>query len=96
MYICVYMNMSAQSCPSLCNPLDCNLPGFSVHGISQARILEWVAISFSRDLPDPGIKPTSLVSLYLPVDSFLLPHMFNRSQADSNRSAYSQEEYSDQ
>ena len=41
------------------NPMDCSLPGFSVHGILQARILEWVAISFSRDLPDPGIKPRS-------------------------------------
>ena len=36
-------------------------PGSSVHGISQARILEWVAISFSRDLPDPGIKSGSPV-----------------------------------
>ena len=42
-----------------CNPRDCSLPGSSVHGISQARILEWVAISFSRDLPSPGIKPMS-------------------------------------
>ena len=76
MYICVYMNMSAQSCPTLCNPLDCNLPGSSVHGISQVRILEWVAISFSRDLPDPGIEPTSLMSLHLPVDSFpAVPHV---------------------
>ena len=33
---------------TLCDPMDCTLPGFSVHGISQARILEWVAISFSR------------------------------------------------
>ena len=32
----------------LCNPMDCNLPGFSVRGIFQARVLEWVAISFSR------------------------------------------------
>ena len=40
-------------------PVDCSLPGSSVHGILQARILEWVAISFSRDLPDPGIKPAS-------------------------------------
>ena len=39
--------------------MDCNLPGFSVHGILQARILEWVAISFSRDLPNPGIKARS-------------------------------------
>ena len=37
-----------QSCPTLCDPVDCNLPGSSVHGILQARILEWVAISFSR------------------------------------------------
>ena len=38
----------AQSCPTLCDPMDCRLPGSSVHGISQARVLEWVAISFSR------------------------------------------------
>ena len=38
---------SLQSCPTLCDPMDCSLPGFSVHGILQARILEWVAISFS-------------------------------------------------
>ena len=49
----------AQSCPTLCNPMDCSLPGFSIHGILQARILEWVTISFSRDLPDPGIEPGS-------------------------------------
>ena len=42
---------------TLCNRVDCNLLGFSVHGILQARILEWIAISFSRDLPDPGIEP---------------------------------------
>ena len=38
----------AQSCPTLCEPMDCSPPGFSGHGILQARILEWVAISFSR------------------------------------------------
>ena len=38
----------AQSCLTLCDPVDCSPPGFSVHGILQARILEWVAISFSR------------------------------------------------
>ena len=37
-----------QSCPTLCHPMDCSLPGSSIHGIFQARILEWVAISFSR------------------------------------------------
>ena len=40
----------------LCDPLDCIPPGSSVCGILQARILEWVAISFSGDLLDPGIK----------------------------------------
>ena len=39
--------------------MDYSLPGFSVHGILQARILERVAIPFSRDLPDPGIEPRS-------------------------------------
>ena len=36
-----------QLCPTLCNPMDCNLPGSSVHGIFQARVLEWGAIAFS-------------------------------------------------
>ena len=39
---------SAQSCPTVCDPVDCSLPGFSVHWIFQARVLEWVALSFSR------------------------------------------------
>ena len=42
-----------------CDPMDCSLPGFSVHGISLARILEWVAVSFSRGPSWPGIKPAS-------------------------------------
>ena len=49
----------SQSCPTLCNPMDCDPPGFSVYGISQARILEWVAISFSRGFPDSGTEPLS-------------------------------------
>ena len=43
----------AQSCPTLCDPMDCTLPGSSIHGIFQARILEWVAISFSRGCSRP-------------------------------------------
>ena len=43
-YVCV----CAQLCPTLCNPMDCSLPGFSIQGIFQTRILEWVAIPFSR------------------------------------------------
>ena len=43
----------AQSCLTLCNPMNCSLPGSSVHGIFRARILEWVAISFSRGSSQP-------------------------------------------
>ena len=43
----------AQSCPTLCNPMDCSLPGSSVHGIFQAIVLEWIAISFSRGSSRP-------------------------------------------
>ena len=50
----------AQSCPTLCNPVDCSLPSSSVHGIFQARILEWVAIFFSRRSSWP--KDWTLVS----------------------------------
>ena len=48
-----------QACPTLCNPGDCSPPGSSVLEIPQARILEWVAIYFSRASPDPGIEPRS-------------------------------------
>ena len=51
-----------QWCPTLCGPMDYSLPGSSVHGIFQARILEWVAISSPGDLPNPGIKPESVAS----------------------------------
>ena len=43
----------AQSCPTLCDPMDCIPPGSSIHGIFQARVLEWVAISFSRRSSQP-------------------------------------------
>ena len=50
----------AQSCPALCNPVDCSLPGSSVHGIVQARMLAWVAIPFSRGFSQP--RDRTLVS----------------------------------
>ena len=59
-----------QSCLTLCNPIDCSLPGSSIHWIFQARILEWVAISSSR-----GIFPSQGLNLHL----FCLLHW----QADS-------------
>ena len=50
----------ARSCPTLCDPMDWSPPGSSVRGILQARILEWVVISFSRgNLPDPEFEPRS-------------------------------------
>ena len=45
-----------QSCLTLCNPVDCSLPDFSVHGIFQVRVLEWVAIPSPGYLPNPGIE----------------------------------------
>ena len=51
----------AHLCPTLCNPVD-----YTVHGILQAGILEWGAVPFSRDLPNPGIEPRSPA---LPADS---------------------------
>ena len=49
----------------LCNPMNCSPPGCSVLGISQVRILDWVAMSYCRDLPDSRTKPESLASLAL-------------------------------
>ena len=51
--------MHAQSCPTLWDTMDYSPPGSSVHEISQARILEWLAIFYSMDLSDPWIKPMS-------------------------------------
>ena len=50
--VSVYVK-AIQSCPALCDPMDCSPPGSSVHGILQARILEWVAIPFSRISSQP-------------------------------------------
>ena len=47
------MSEVAQSWATLCDPMDCSLPGSSVHGIFQAIVLEWIAISFSRESSQP-------------------------------------------
>jgi len=57
MIIGVQKMSAAQSRLTLCNPMDCSLPGSSVNGILQARILEWVAISFSRGSFQPRMEP---------------------------------------
>ena len=56
---------SLQSCLTLCNPIDCSRSGSSVHGILQARILQWVAMPYSKDLPYLRIEPASFLSLLL-------------------------------
>ena len=59
----------AQSCPTLSDPMDCSPPGSSVHGIFQARVLEWGAIAFSLEAlwegPIPGLLPWQLSFLDL-------------------------------
>ena len=59
------VKVKMKSCPILCNPMDCSLPGSSVHGILQARVLEWVATSFSRGIfltqgSNPGFPGSSV------------------------------------
>ena len=71
--VCMHVQ-SLQSCLTLCDPMDCSPPGSSVHGILQARILEWVAIPFSRESSPLGIEPMSPVSPALQADSLLLSH----------------------
>ena len=60
-------NEVAQSCPTLCDPMDYSLPGSSVHGIFQARVLEWVAIAFSKECAEGNIPKTQMIA----VDKFL-------------------------
>ena len=67
-FSCVCVN-SLQSCLTLCDPMDCSLPGFSVHGILQARILEWVAISFSKHF-------FSYCQVIIPFHGYITFHLF--------------------
>ena len=62
----------AQLCPTLCDPMDCSLLGSSVHGIFQARVLEWVAISFSRRSSQP--RDWTPVSLFIGQTLYCLSH----------------------
>ena len=64
----------AQSCLTLCNTMDCSPSGSSLRGVSQARILEWVAISFSMGLPTQGLNPHLW---HWQVDSLPLSHQGN-------------------
>ena len=60
--LCEWSNQSLQSCLTLFDPMDCNPPGSSVHGILQARILEWVAMLSSRGIPTQGLTLCLLTS----------------------------------
>ena len=80
MYMCVYVHIYvkyycccfAKLCPTLCDPRDCSSPGSSVYGVSQSRILEWVAISYARGSSDSGIKTISLASPAVAVGFFTI------------------------
>ena len=61
-----------QFCLTISDPMDCSLPGSSIHGILQERILRWLPCSAPGDLPHPGIKLTSLAVPALQADSLLL------------------------
>ena len=73
-FLKLYVCSHAQSCPTLCEPIDCSPPDSSAHGIFQATILEWVAISCSRKSSQPDLEPESPASLASQADSLLLSH----------------------
>ena len=68
-----------QSCPTLCHPMDCSPPGSFVHGIFQARILEWMPCPPPEDLPNPGIEST-----FPAMGGRFLPLSHQRSLKSSN------------
>ena len=70
-FYCCCFCLVTKLCPFLCDPMNCTPQGSFVHEISQARILEWVAISSSRGSFDVGIVP---VSLYWQADFIFLNH----------------------
>jgi len=80
LYVCVCVcvcDVCAQLCLTLCNPMDCSVPGSSVHGISQGKNTG-VGCHFllrGGDLPDPGIEPAPLESPTLQADSLPLNHL---------------------
>ena len=75
-----YTCLVAQLCLTLCDPMDCGLPGSSVHGILHLRTLEWVAMPSPGDLPNPGIKPrsTALQEDSLPSEPAGKPYYFSK------------------
>ena len=75
-----------QSCPTLCDTMECSLWGSSVHGIFQARILEWVAIFYSKGISlTQGSNPCLLCLLHWQVDSLPLRHLGNQENQASRK-----------
>ena len=73
----------AQLCLTACNPMDCSSPGASVHGILQARILEWVAISFSRGSSWPRVQ--TYISYVSCIGRWVLYHLSHRETPNNSR-----------
>ena len=69
-----------QSCPTLSDPTDCSLPGSSIHGIFQAIVLEWGAITFS-------VNPIKLLSFFSPQSHFLLLYLIFMEKAMTTHSS---------
>ena len=84
----------AQSCPTLCDPMDCSLPGSSVHGISQARILEWAAISFSTACSQPRnqiyVSCMDRWILYHRITWYMLNQSYSSAKYPSERDGFLQ------
>ena len=80
--LCIHVHAkSLQSCPTLCDPMDCSLPGSSLHGVLQARRLEWVAVPFLQGIFPPqgwncisGVSCTGRRVLGSPSLLYLLLH----------------------
>ena len=82
MCLCVCVSVHAQSCPTLWDLIDHSLPGSSVHGIFHARILKWVAISYSRESSQPKDQtPVSYVSC---IGRRVLYHQYHLGSPDAN------------
>ena len=82
MYLCVCVSVHAQSCPTLWDLIDHSLPGSCVHGIFHARILKWVAISYSRGSSQP--KDQTHVSYVSCIGRQVLYHQCHLGSPDAN------------
>ena len=73
-------NLVTKSCLILCDPIDCSPPGFSVHGTSQARLLEWVAISYSRR----SCRPRDRTCVFCLADRFFITELRRKPSSVNN------------